>query len=64
MDLRDFLYFERKSVKEFSKELMISRTYLSQIVHGKVFPSPRLAKDIEIATGGKVKAKELLKEKK
>lgn len=61
--LREFLFYEEKTITKFAKELEISRNYLSQIAMGHQKPSKRLAKDIERITEGKVTAEELLKEK-
>lgn len=63
MNLRDYLHFERISVTEMAKQLQISRSYLNRIVLEQMRPSKQLAKHIELLTNGKVKAKELLKEK-
>lgn len=64
MDLRDYLHFQRISVTEFAQMLGCSRTHLSEIIHGKRIPGKWLAKDIERATNGEVKAEELLKKSK
>jgi len=61
VSLREFLFYEEKSITEFAKELEVSRNYLSQIALGHLKPSKRLARDIEKFTNGKVKAEELLK---
>jgi len=61
--LREFLFYSGISVTEFAKDLMISRSYLNQIVLGHLQPSKRLAREIERLTQGKVKSEELLKEK-
>jgi transcriptional regulator with XRE-family HTH domain len=63
MKLKDYLYHNRISIQDFADRLEYSRTHLSQIVNGQSFPSKRLAKAIEQATAGKVKAEDLLKEK-
>ena len=60
MNLKEYLFFERKSITNFAKELQLNRTYMNLIVNQKVKPSKRLAKDIEIATQGKVSAAEVL----
>jgi len=56
MTLRDYLFHNRMSVKQFSETLDYSRTHLSGIIHGKLKPSKRLAKAIEKATNGEVTA--------
>lgn len=60
MDLREYLFRKKIGIQQFADELEYSRTHLSLIVHGKSKPSVRLAKAIEKATNGEVKAEELL----
>ena len=62
MDLRIYLYTNRISITDFAKKLLVSRPYLSQICLGNLTPSRRLARDIELATQGKVSIDELLKD--
>lgn len=64
MDLREYLFRKRITVKEFSETLDYTRTHLSQIINGNRSPSKRLARSIEKATNGEVTAEELLKGKK
>lgn len=64
MDLREYLFRKRITVKEFSETLDYTRTHLSQIINGNRNPSKRLARSIEKATNGEVTAEELLKGKK
>lgn len=59
MNLRDYLYFERKTLKELAKELHVDARYLGRIKNKHFRPSLRLALDIERLTEGKVTAKEL-----
>ncbi len=59
MDLREYLFHHRLTVKEFSEMLDCSRAYISAIIHGKREPSIRLAKSIERVTNGEVTVKEL-----
>ncbi len=61
MDLREYLFRNRLTVKGFSDKIDCSRNHLSSIIHGRFKPSKRLAKDIELATNGEVKAEDLLK---
>lgn len=61
MNLREYLFVHRLSVKEFSKTLGYSRTHLSAIVNGKFKPSKKLAQYIEKMTNSEVKVEELLK---
>lgn len=63
MELREYLFHKRITVKKFSEMLDCTRTHLSEIIHGRRAPSRRLAKDIEQATNGEVTAEELLKER-
>jgi len=62
MDLREYLFYNRMTVKQFSEKIGCSRNHISEIIHGRRIPGKRLAKDIEIATNGEVKAKNLLPE--
>lgn len=48
---------------EFAKTIDYSRGHLTSIINGKLFPSNKLARQIEKATNGEVTADELLKEK-
>ena len=63
MDLREYLFRKRLTVKEFSETLDYTRTHLSQIINGNRRPSKRLAKAIEELTEGEVTIHELLKKK-
>jgi DNA-binding transcriptional regulator YdaS (Cro superfamily) len=60
MELREYLFRERKSVTGFAKELFVSRNHMSQVTLGKLKPSIRLARDIERITEGKVTIADLL----
>lgn len=60
--LKEYLFYKRKTVTDFAKELDVTRSYLNRIVLGKIKPSKLLAKEIERMTNGEVKAEELLKE--
>ncbi len=60
MNLKEYLFFEGKSITKFAEELVVEKGYMNKIVNQRVKPSKRLAKDIEIATQGKVTAKEIL----
>jgi len=46
MNLKEYLFVHRISVKEFSETLGYSRTHLSAIVHGKFKPTRKLAHNI------------------
>jgi len=60
MKLSDFL--EEKNIRQshFARDLGISSGYLCDILKGNKRPSPDLAEQIELATGGMVTAMELL----
>jgi DNA-binding transcriptional regulator YdaS (Cro superfamily) len=59
--LKEYLFYKQKSVTDFAKEMMVSRSYMNRVVLGKVKPSRLLAKEIERMTNGEVKAEDLLK---
>lgn len=63
MTLREHLFYARKSITAFAKELGVSRAYLSKIANNGYIPSRMMAQYIELMTGGEVKAKELLGDK-
>lgn len=54
MELRDFLHFNRLSMKKMARDLGISHGYLRIVSAGIRFPSTNLAKKIEEYTGGTV----------
>lgn len=60
MNLREWLFRNKKSVTDFAKELNVSRTHLNLISSGIRKPSPELAKRIEKATEGAVRKEEVL----
>jgi len=62
MELREYLFRRYISITKFAKQLEITRTYMSRIVHKTEKPSKRLAKDIERATFGEVTLQEILGE--
>lgn len=61
MELRIYLVKNRLTIKEFCEKIGYSRNQISGIIHGRLKPSPRLAKQIELATNGEVTANELLR---
>lgn len=63
MDLREYLFRKRLTIKKFSEDLDCARNHLSEIIHGRRKPGKRLAQDIEQATNGEVTAEELLRKK-
>lgn len=55
-------YFEGKprgSKVALANALGISKTWMALIIHGRALASPELAREIERATNGKVKRKDL-----
>lgn len=55
MDLREYLFYNKKTVTNMAKEIDITRSYLSKIIHGRIAISKKIAKSIERATNGNVK---------
>lgn len=60
MDLREYLFKNRMTLVEFSRVVDFNRDHLSRVMHGRKRPSKKLARIIEKATNGHVKAQELL----
>lgn len=60
MKLRKYLWDNELCMSTFAKKIGYSRTYLSQVMSGKVKPGKRCARDIEVGTGGVITAAELL----
>lgn len=63
MDLREYLFRNRLSITDFAKKINYDRNYISKIMHSVRSPGQKLAKEIEKATNGEVKANDLIKEK-
>jgi len=59
MNLRDYLPFNRKTVREFARELEIHPNYLSLIKTGKLQPGIDLCIRIEMLTDGQVTVQDL-----
>lgn len=59
MWLKNWLCEKNMTVVDFAKKLCISRIHCNSIVLKKRKAGARLARDIEIATGGEVTEKEL-----
>jgi len=53
--LRSYLAQVGITMTQFAKQVECSRTYLSKLVAGDAYASPRLARDILAATGGLIK---------
>jgi plasmid maintenance system antidote protein VapI len=62
MNLKEYLFFKRMTVKEFSQIMDYSRTHMSSIVNGTATAGIKLAKRIEKFTDGELKAIDLMKE--
>lgn len=60
MDLREYLFRNRLTVKEFSEALDCSRTHLTELMHGRRKSGKRLANDIEKLTEGQVTVAEIM----
>lgn len=58
--LKEYLFYKQKSITDFAKELLVSRSYMNRIVLGKSKPSRLLAKEIEHVTNGEVTMKDLM----
>jgi DNA-binding transcriptional regulator YdaS (Cro superfamily) len=61
MELKVWLVRHKRKIKDFADELGITRTHLGEIMSGRRNISRSLAKFIELATNGDVKAEDLLK---
>lgn len=60
MDLPTYLFLNKISKVKFADRVGIHRLYLHHILAGRARPSVRLAKRMEKATFGKVKAEDIL----
>ncbi len=61
MLLRDYLYFNRVTIKKFAESLELSPQHLSGYMCGKLRVSRKVSRAIERATAGKVTAEEIMK---
>ena len=55
MNLKVYLATIGMSMTHFAKKIDYSVCYISQVTHGKAYPSRRLSKDVYNATNGMVK---------
>lgn len=62
MKLKEYLFFEKKTIKQFAKDTDYSATHMWEIVNEKRIPSKRMAKIIEKATNGEVTIADLIPE--
>ena len=60
MTLREWLFYNRKMIKDMAKDLEINPLYLGQIKNGRHKPSVKMAKQIERYTGGEVSYLDLI----
>ena len=61
MKFRDYLYFEKITLKSFAESIELSPAHLSGYSRGKLRVSKKVARAIERATNGKVTAEEIMK---
>lgn len=61
MTLREYLFYKRIKLIEFSASINYDMSYISKIVNGNRKPGKKLAAIIEKATNGEVTVEELLK---
>lgn len=64
MDLKEYLYIKRTTIKDFAEYMGYSREHMSAVINGHLKPSKAMAKAIERATNGEVTAEEVLQRKK
>jgi transcriptional regulator with XRE-family HTH domain len=55
MNLLEYLFYSRMTVKDFAKIADLSNAFLSRVINGKVTPSPKTLRVIERVTNGRVK---------
>ena len=56
MKLKDWLYHNEITISQFARDMDVGRNWISDIIHRRKRPSKRLARDIENATNGEVRA--------
>lgn len=59
MTLREYLFYNRITQKDFCQRSGISQPYLTMIMSGKVKPSKRIIRDIIQATNGYLTAENI-----
>jgi plasmid maintenance system antidote protein VapI len=60
MDLREYLFRKRLTIRKFAKQIDYSVVTISSVINGKVKAGPKLARYVEKASGGEVTAPELI----
>jgi len=63
MDLRDYLHYNKLTLKEFAEKLGITPNYLGAIKRGEEIPSKQLVKMIALVTNGEVTLNEIMSQK-
>jgi len=63
MDLRTFLFLNKIQLKEFAKQIDYTSNQISEVMHGRRPAGKRLARAIEKATNGQVKAEDLIRKR-
>jgi transcriptional regulator with XRE-family HTH domain len=61
MNLKEYLYLKKVTIKDLSELLDYSRPHLSGVVNGKLKPSRKLARAIQKYTNGEVTMEEIFK---
>jgi DNA-binding transcriptional regulator YdaS (Cro superfamily) len=64
MELKDYLKSKKMKMTQFAKLVGYSYPQIRRVIHKERYASQRLAKVIELATGGEVTVKELVRERK
>lgn len=64
MNLREYIFYHKKTVTEMAKEIDITRSYLSRLLGGNKAISKKVARNIEKATNGLVTAETINAESK
>jgi DNA-binding transcriptional regulator YdaS (Cro superfamily) len=62
MNLRDYLHFQRITIKAFSESIEMSTTHITGYINGRLRLSQKVARAIERVTDGKVTAKQIMKD--
>lgn len=61
MDLREYLFYQRMTITEFSRKIGYTNQYIGRVIHRQSIPGYRAAKFISDATNNNVTMEELLK---
>jgi DNA-binding transcriptional regulator YdaS (Cro superfamily) len=59
MQLRDYMHHNRINAKQLADQVGVSHSYMRALKNSAHYPSERLAKKIEIVTGGLVTIEDL-----